>query len=217
MGSGWEVKINSLLSNRPPSCGFGWTQEGTQMKKAFAHGLLVVTTLLFTSPLTVKAETVERSLDDFLAAQGSFCIPDGVGGCQQFLAPLTNQLGWEDPERNRCAVVDYLGSADAWLQEQSSGAISLGTTVTGTVKEHTMEDSRAQITVRLVVSNALTYAVSGCNILGGPLVFGARPQEVLNGATPSLADATFGVEVHPARSRGSASGCRRDYIRPPTR
>ena len=126
--------------------------------------------------------------------QGTFCIPDGAGGCQQFLAPLANLLGWEDPDRNRCAVVDYLGSADSWLQEQSSGAISLGTTVTGTVKEHTLEDGRALITVRLVVSNALTYAVSGCDVLTGPLVFGNRPLDVLNGATPSLADATLVVK-----------------------
>jgi hypothetical protein len=88
------------------------------------------------------------------------------------------------------------GRDPAHREGGDTGAISLGTTMTGTVKEHTLEDGRAEITVRLVVSNALAYTVSGCNVLADPLVFGARPQEVLGGATPSLADGTLVVKFN---------------------
>jgi len=98
------------------------------------------------SPATASADPAERSLNEFLAAQGTFCVPNGSGGCNLFFDPLPNFLGWQDDEANRCALVDYAGLADAWLQEQSGGAIRLGTTVTGWVKEKPLSDGGAEIT-----------------------------------------------------------------------
>jgi hypothetical protein len=141
-------------------------------------------------------QTVERSLEEFLAVQGTFCFPDGEGGCLELLTPLPNMLAVGDLDTQRCAVADYAGHADRWLREHSAGAITLGTTVTGTIKEHARPDGRAEIIVRLVTSNALIYSVSGCDLsskslVSGPLEFGRRVQEVLAGATPSLADVTL--------------------------
>jgi hypothetical protein len=99
-------------------------------------------------------------------------------------------IGIEDDEQNRCAVVDYAGVIDRWLQDNSGGAIALGTTVMSRVKEHTFPDGSAEITVRLVATNALMWSVVGCN-RANPNEFGRTAQEVLAGAMPSLGDATF--------------------------
>jgi hypothetical protein len=96
-----------------------------------------------------------------------------------------------DTEQSRCALVDYAGLADQRLQDHSDGAISLGTTVTGTVKERTVADGSAEITIQLSISKALVFSVAGCDLASGPFEFGRRAQEVLIGATPSLGDAIF--------------------------
>jgi hypothetical protein len=140
---------------------------------------------------TASAGTVERSFDEWLAAQGTFCVPDGSGGCFLFFPPLPNMLGWEDNDSGTCALVDYAGLANQYIKQQSGGAIDLGTTVTGTVKERALNDGRSEITVRLQFTNALAFAVAGCDITSGPLIFGYRTQEVLAGATPSLANGSI--------------------------
>jgi hypothetical protein len=161
------------------------------MRRAGVRVVLVVLLVVCTTLLTARAQTVERSLDEWLATQGTFCFPDGAGGCVQFVAPLPNQLGVGDQEENSCAYVDYAGLANDYIEAQSGGAISLGTTVTGSIKERTTSAGSAEITVRLVTSDALIFAVSGCNLASGPILFGRRAQEVLAGATPALADVTL--------------------------
>jgi hypothetical protein len=166
------------------------------MRLSLAQGVLVVSALVFTNLFIAHAQTAERSLEEFLGAQGTFCYPDGAGGCTEWLTPLPNILGVGDGNTHRCTVADYAGLADQWLRAHSAGAISLGTTVTGTIKEYARPDGRAEIIVRLVTSNALIYSVSGCDmspetVVSGPLEFGRRVQEVLAGATPSLADVTL--------------------------
>ena len=63
--------------------------------------------------------------------------------------------------------------------------------MTGTVKERTVAAGSAEITIQLSSSKALVFSVAGCDLASGPLEFGRRAQEVLIGATPSLADAIF--------------------------
>jgi hypothetical protein len=140
-------------------------------------------------------QTIDRSLDEFLAVQGRFCYPDGLGGCWHSQGPQPQMLGFQDDAQNRCAIVDYAGVIDRWLETESGGAITLGTTVTGTVKEHRLQDGTPEISVRLVPTNALVFVVAGCNGAGfGPLLFGRSPTEVLAGATQSLGDITFVTE-----------------------
>jgi hypothetical protein len=151
--------------------------------------LLCAVLVLGAFPERADAQTVRRDLNQWLAAQGTFCVPNGSGGCFLFFSPLPNMLGWQDETNNRCALVDYAGLANnRYLKPQGR---DLGTTVTGTVTERRLSDGKAEITVRLQVTNALTFAVTGCDLTAGPLIFGYRAQEILTGAPPSLADASF--------------------------
>jgi hypothetical protein len=156
--------------------------------------LLVAGILVALSLLPAPAPARERSLDKFLAAQGTFCFPDGEGGCWQNVPPLPNIAGWEDIARDRCALVDYAGLAARWLQDMSAGAISLRTAITGTVRERTLANGGAEIIVRLNLSDALMFSVAGCDLAEGPLEFGYRVQEILAGATPSLGDAEMVIK-----------------------
>jgi hypothetical protein len=63
------------------------------MRTLFVRGFLVISVLVLTSLLTTSAQTVARSLDEWLGVQGTFCFPDGAGRCAQFFAPLPNVLG----------------------------------------------------------------------------------------------------------------------------
>ena len=42
---------------------------------------------------SASAQTVHRSIDEFVAAQGTFCIDDGAGGCVLFVPPVANFVG----------------------------------------------------------------------------------------------------------------------------
>jgi hypothetical protein len=66
-----------------------------------------------------------------------------------------------------------------------NGGPSLGTVVSGDVNERTLPDGRAQVTVNLSASNALTWAVdcSG-DVSSDPLLFGYRAQDLV--ANPTL-------------------------------
>jgi hypothetical protein len=164
------------------------------MKSVLARAWLVAL-LVLAFPITARSQTqtqapaVPRSLDEFLAAQGTFCFPDGMGGCFRYAAPLPNMLAWRDEANNRCAVADYAGLASKYLLEASGGAIDLGTEIAGTVEERALDDGRAEITVRLRVSNALVYSVAGCDMSAGPAEFGYLVPEILGGATPAVGDA----------------------------
>jgi hypothetical protein len=144
------------------------------------------------SVLTASAQTVERSLEEWMAVQGTFCIPDGAGGCLRLQGPQPMIVGIEDTASTKCAFIDYASVIDRWLTTESAGPVALPTNVTGSVKEHISADGTAEITVRLVTTNALMFVVDGC--VGGELgsiLFGWPPAEVLAGATPTLADVTF--------------------------
>lgn len=131
--------------------------------------------------------TVTRPIADFLSAQGTFCLPDGGGGCLLFVPPVPNFLGLSTPGPPvRCASVDYAGVANAWLISQ--GGTALGTQTGGTIVERTLPDGRAELTVLLSTKKALTWVVDGCDFAGGTLLFGRRTPDVLAGLQPSLGD-----------------------------
>jgi hypothetical protein len=85
----------------------------------------------------------------------------GWGASGLFFDPLSNQLGSQDDANNRCAYVDYTAKANQYLKQQSGGRVDLGTRVTGTVTEQALRNGTAEITVRLQVTDALVFAVTG--------------------------------------------------------
>lgn len=132
-----------------------------------------------------------RPISDFIEQQGTYCFPDGSGGCLLFVPPVENFFGWNDPVNNRGASVDYAGLADKYL---TSVGIPLGTTFSGTIVELPMKDGRAEVKVVLHTKNALTWVIEGGeDYATDPLLFGYRPTDVAAGATPVLADITFKV------------------------
>lgn len=134
-------------------------------------------------------KAVQRPIEEFVAAQGTFCFPDGMGGCYLFVPPVENYLGWIDPADIACASYDYAGLADEWITDASGGTISFGTTTRGSVTELPLPDGRAEVHVRLHTKNALTFAISDCADFGtSPLAFGHRATDVLAGADAALGD-----------------------------
>jgi hypothetical protein len=71
-----------------------------------------LSTVFLSAARDAGAQSVDRSLDEFLAAQGTLCIDDGEGGCLLMFAPLPAMIGAQDDTRNRCALIDYAGIAD---------------------------------------------------------------------------------------------------------
>jgi hypothetical protein len=135
-----------------------------------------------------EATTVTRPISDWLDAQGTYCVDDGMGGCILFEPPVANYLAWTDPARNRIGSFDYAGLANEWIV--ANGGDSLGTTMSGKVIERTLPDGRAAVHVILKTKRALTFVADGLDF-GGPLLFGYRPAEVLAGAEPALCNGTY--------------------------
>ena len=146
------------------------------------------------SPTTGLTKTTMRSIDEFVAAQGTFCFDDGNGGCLLFVPPVANFLGWSQPKEARAASVDYAGLADRYITQESGGTKSLGTTFSGSVTERELSDGRVLISVDLHTRNALSWAVKGFDYAHGTLLYGRRAPEVLAGATASLSDSHLKVE-----------------------
>lgn len=176
------------------------------MKKIsfFTAAIAMATTLLVgcdtsetTAPTdaTPLGKTTQRSITEFVDAQGTFCFPDGSGGCLLFVAPLENFLGWSSPTQSRSASIDYAGIANRWLEAESGDALTLGTTFEGSVSERTLDDGRALVSVNLKTKNALAWAIDGYDYAGGPLLFGYRAADVLAGATPSLGSSHLTVDL----------------------
>ena len=97
-------------------------------------------------------------------------------------------------------VCDYAGLANEWLI--ANGYPDLGTSFSGSVTERSLSDGRILVRVELHTTNAFTF---GTRITAppfgdqatDPLIFGARPQDVLTGATPGIGEchASFCLEA----------------------
>jgi hypothetical protein len=141
------------------------------------------------------ARISKRSIQEFVDAQGTFCFPDGIGGCVQFVPPIDNFFGWGTSGVTRSASIDYAGLANKWIEGASGGTRSFGTTFDGTVNERELSDGRALVSVSLHTRNALSWAVEGGNYAGGTLLFGYRAPDVLSsGRTPALGESLLKVE-----------------------
>ena len=164
------------------------------MKPVSLSSFVFQTVLVASIASTAAGQVAIRPISDFVSTQGTFCVPDGNGGCQLFVPPVGNFIGWTNAACEaggtgvqRGASVDYAGIANAYIKEASGGSISLGTRTFGQVIERPLRDGRAQVTVLLFTENALAWVAEGCDFLG-TLLFGNRAPDVVSGATPALAD-----------------------------
>jgi hypothetical protein len=146
-----------------------------------------------TAVIAGGSKAVQRPVEEFVAAQGTFCIDDGMGGCFLFVPPLDNFLGTSDPARGIIAALDYAGVADEWITSASSGSITFGTTFSGSVTENPLADGRAEVHVVLHTKNALVWGAAGdgSDFAGAPLLFGHRATDVLAGEDAALGDITM--------------------------
>ena len=130
-------------------------------------------------PANAKTDqaTQFRDIQEFVDAQGTFDI--GI----LFLPPIQNFIGFcnnvENPDDAICASVDYAGLAD--LAECDIGEVS--TEFAGTVIQRELDDGRAEVTVLLHTSNALTWVIEGPNFFNPDalVLFGQRPFEIVEG------------------------------------
>jgi hypothetical protein len=121
-------------------------------------------------------------LSDFLNAQGT---------STQFFPPVPDYVGWSDGAARTFALIDYAGLADEYIKGQTR--LSLGTKVTGSIKACAFVGGKAQIRVALSTTQALGFAQSikalrknKFDFLNTPTIFGAKAQDVVNGATPAV-------------------------------
>jgi hypothetical protein len=146
--------------------------------------------LAFPSVAQAERGCEKRSLDDFLAAQGTTSM---------FVHPVPDYVGWADAAFTTFALVDYAGLANAWIESETGE--SLGTRVRGKVEECASPDGRAEVRVHLKTTDALSWAFFFADIdpndplpfLNTPLSFGARAQDVVNGAEPALGKVKLNV------------------------
>lgn len=136
----------------------------------------------------VEQKAVQRELAEFISAQGT---------TSDFLSPVPDFFGWGSNLYGsiyRLYAVDYLGVArDAIIQ---MGGPDIGTSIQGTVSEVPLADGRAKITVTIHARNSLLWATdldfdNNGDFAKDPLIFGARPADVVAGVEPSLADVNF--------------------------
>ena len=125
-------------------------------------------------------KVLQRPIEDFLEAQG--------------IAAEGGYLEWGDANlslagKGLIAAIDYVGIDDALVASETGKR--LGTCISGTIKERTLADGRAEVTIRIDFRNALAVAAA-VDITVDPVsvayVFGHNVFQVLEGARPSLVD-----------------------------
>lgn len=144
-----------------------------------------------------QGATVTRSIQEFVTAQGTYCLGGPPPNCTLFQPPVPNFIGWTgrlpgEPTGpyNRFSLVDYAGVANRWLM--TNRHFDLGTQTSGTVTERRLADGRAEVRVNLFTSRALAWVETcptptSCGSPGTPL-FGYRAEVLGGAATAALAD-----------------------------
>lgn len=119
-----------------------------------------------------------RPVGEFLASQGSYCMPDGQGGCITYAMPVQNHIAFYDEAKRKTIMVDYAGTTNMFMREKAG--MDYRTTFSGDMREEPMPDGRSRVTVHYTGENALVYIVNGTDIANGPLFLGTRPNELMN-------------------------------------
>jgi hypothetical protein len=160
--------------------------------------ITVVFALSLLAAGNVLAGTTHRPIMDFVDAQGQ--VSFGPPGTEQ-VAGVADFVGFTDTKQDRAISADYAGLADEAL-----GGI-LGTTCDGDitvrpVAEHDVNDHRVLVHVVLHTDNELMWVIpfdfdpnNKTNQFGlNPLLFGARPADILAGAKPALGSSTLTLD-----------------------
>jgi hypothetical protein len=147
---------------------------------------------MFGATAWADAPAKRLPLSAFLDTQGS----DNI-----YIPPVPDYWGWVAPPQGvktpapfsdyiggNSASCDYAGLANEWLMD--NGYPDLGTSFSGSVTTRSLSDGSMLVHVELHTANALTF---GMRIVTGdfatdPLIFGARAQDVLDGATPGIGE-----------------------------
>ena len=138
------------------------------------------------------AQSTHRPITDFTNAQGTTSV---FGPTPDYAIGFSTSATCIPPQCDgRIAVVDYPGGGNRYLI--SHGYPSLGTTISGDILERPLADGRAEVTVTLHTTNALTFVSTWNPLLvsppqsatTNPRLFGSTPTEVLAGGKPALAD-----------------------------
>lgn len=145
------------------------------------------------SEFNTADKAYQRSFDEWLAAQGTYCWPDDEGGCFLFMEPVPNYTLWYNPDTWHAICPDYAGVASNWLFEETAGAIDIGTVITGSVTERVQKDGTALLHIKMTSNNALIF---GMNWETGDFLFGYSPQEVAyDGMTPVLGSVSLNIKL----------------------
>src|SRR5687767_10588018 len=94
-------------------------------------------------------KTRERAIEDFLLAQGIAAS----GGYIEWADANLSETG-----KGLVAGIDYAGIDYALLVAE--GKASLGTQISGTMKERLLADGRAEVTIKLEIHNALAAVIA---------------------------------------------------------
>src|SRR6266498_1578386 len=175
---------------------------------------VAIVTLMFGATAFAGGSATQRPLSDFLSTQGSTNI---------FIPPVPDYLGWVAPPPGvktpassyvggNSASCDYAGLANEWLV--TNGQPDLGTAFSGSITEQTLNDGCILVHVELHTINALTFgmritAPNFGDFATDPLIFGARAQDVLLGATPGIG------ECHASFAWTQTPGPLVDVVNPP--
>jgi hypothetical protein len=163
-------------SNEPSPRRHFLTHSGRLVGLSYLAGLGLLET-----PAAAAGAVRSRPIADFLAMQGTFCVPDGAG-CLLFVPPAPNFLGWSTVVAGQTNIlfagVDYAGLANNFFGNM------FGTTVDGAVMERPLADGRAEVRVMLFTEKANSWVIdidlAGDvldQIANKPTLFGHRPQE----------------------------------------
>jgi hypothetical protein len=178
--------------------------KGENMKtnnKKLTHKIitLIAAVMVAWVPIVCEAGTVEKAAPSLLKRCSN--IPLSVflqsqATTSQFFPPVRDYVGFTDavdPETNSpktFALIDYAGFANEYLTENTS---SLGTKVSGSVIKCELANKKALITVTLYTTKALGFTQSIAAIIDqgfeAPTIFGAKAQDVKDGADPAVGGA----------------------------
>lgn len=167
----------------------------------------VVVATTFGTPASADGPAKRRPLSDFLNTQGSLNI---------YIPPVPDYWGWVAPPPGvktpassyvggNSGSCDYAGLANKWLVvTMGRPDLDLGTSFSGSVTERAMKDGRIMVQVELHTAKALTFGLRVTapdfgDFATDPLIFGARAQDVLAGASPGIGEchASFAWKQNP--------------------
>lgn len=118
-----------------------------------------------------------RPIADFLEQQGQHLTKGIVPEFMSFGAYYNPQDG-----THRAVSIDYAGLGARVIRKKTHGAVSLATKMDGLVYERPLPDGRAEVTIQLHTSKALTFVIkqpeADYDDLGQP-IFGYRPQDLV--------------------------------------